>query len=97
MCSTRDCLKGFTTKRALTYHEKKHDLEGKKDFVCDYAKNGKVCGKDFQLKELLDQHFNGHIGKSYNWPNSRKYHQDRCDICKKEMKKNNFKYQFDDK
>ena len=47
VCSTRDCLKGFTTKRAHTYHEKKHDLEGRKDFVCDYAKNGKFCGKEF--------------------------------------------------
>ena len=104
VCSTRDCLKGFTTKRACTYHEKKHDLEGKKDFVCNYAKNGKVCGKDFQRKELLEQHFNGHIrkklvthcGKTYNWLNSRKYHQDRCDTCKAEMKKNPFKHHFDD-
>ena len=104
VCSTRDCSKAFTTKRAHTYHEKKHDLEGRKDFVCDYAKNGKVCGKDFQRKELLEQHFNGHIGKnlvthcgkSYNWPNSRKYHQDHCDSCKAEMKKNPFKYRFDE-
>ena len=104
VCSTRDCLKAFTTKRACTYHEKKHDLEGRKDFVYDYAKNGKVCGKDFQRKELLEQHFNGHIGKklvthcgkSYNWPNSCKYYQDCCDTCKAEMKKNPFKYQFDE-
>ena len=104
LCSTRDCLKGFTTKRARTYHEKKHDLDGKKDFVCQYAKNGQICGKDFQRKELLEQHMKGHIGKkmvthcgkNFNWPNSRKYHQDRCDTCKAEMKKNIFKYRFDD-
>ena len=104
VCSTRDCLKASTTKRAHTYHEKKHDLEGRKDFVFDYAKNGKVCGKDFQQKELLEQHFNGHIGKklvthcgkSYNWLNSHKYHQDCCNTCKAEMKKNPFKYWFDE-
>ena len=103
VCSTRDCLRGFTTKRARTYHEKKHDLEGKKEFVCDFAKNGKPCGKDFERKELLEQHFRGHVGKklvthcgkTYNWPNSRKYHQDRCDTCKAEKKKNVFKYRFD--
>ena len=103
VCSTRDCLKGFTMKRARTYHEKTHDLEGKKEFVCDYAKNGKPCGKDFQRKELLEQHFRGHVGKklvthcgkTFNWPNSRKYHQDRCETCKAEKKKNVFKYRFD--
>ena len=65
VCSTRDCLKGFTTKRAHTYHEKKHDLDGKKDFVCDYAKNGKFVAKIFNGKNYLSSTSMGILERSW--------------------------------
>ena len=52
VCSTRDCLKGFTTKRAHTYHEKKHNLEGRKDFVI-MLKMGRFVAKIFNGKNYL--------------------------------------------
>ena len=102
VCSTRKCGKGFTTKRARTYHEQSHSLSPKDVFTCDYKESDteKACGKKFQRKNLLTQHRNGHFGKKYvtycgkvyNWPNARKYHQDNCDLCKEIKEKRRLKY-----
>ena len=63
-CSSCGCGKGFTTKRARTYHQKQHSMTDSDQFLCDYKfpQDGKVCGKSFQRKNLLTQHMNGHIG-----------------------------------
>ena len=103
VCPTRDCLKEFSTKRARKYHEESHNLDPQvKDYICNFKDDQDgVCGKAFQRKELMVQHkrsharkFVSHCGKVSNWPNSRKYHQDRCDDCKAIAKKNarEFKY-----
>ena len=101
VCSTRKCGKGFTTKRARTYHEKKHSLTKADKLLCDYKdSDNKVCGKKFERIALLTQHKNGHFGKKYvtrcgkvyNWPNSKKYHQDRCDLCKEIKQKELLKF-----
>ena len=92
VCSTRNCGKGFSTKRARKYHEQSHSLTpGLKPFVCMHVPEGRQdnCGKTFDKKALLDQHLKAHLKKYIthcgvvkNWPNSRKHHQDRCDLCK---------------
>ena len=101
-CSSRGCRKGFTTKHARKYHEEQHSLSDSDNFTCDYKISDKPCGKTFHRKNLLAQHMNGHIGqqlttycgKIYNWPNSRKYHQDKCDECKAVKEKNVAVYRF---
>ena len=106
VCSTRDCLKEFTTKRAHTFHAKSHSMDGSKKFVCTFkAKDTDTpCGKAFERKEYLEQHKAGHktfklvsrCGKKhFNWPNSRCYHQERCDDCKDKLK-SAFKYRGSD-
>ena len=102
VCSTRKCGKGFTTKRARTYHEQKHSLTKADTLVCDYKASDteEVCGKRFERLALLTQHKNSHFGKKYvtrcgkvyNWPNSKKYHQDRCDLCKEIKEKELLKF-----
>ena len=102
VCSTRKSGKGFTTKRARTYHELKHSLTTSDTFTCDYKESddADICGKTFERKALLTQHLNGHFGKKYvtycgkvyNWPNSKKYHQGRCDLCKEIRDKQHQKY-----
>ena len=106
-CEIRDCLKGFMTKRALNYHKRSHNLDpNTKQYACDFVINDDrdFCGKRFSRKNLLDQHkrahnkdYVTHCGKTYAWPNSCKYHQDRCDQCKGIMakKRKEFKYQPD--
>ena len=104
VCSTRDCLKEFTTKRARTYHEAKHNIapEDSKNYVCTFKENDEAdpCGKGFERKALLEQHARGHKTlklvsrcgkKKFNWPNSRRYHQQRCDDCKDTLK-STYKY-----
>ena len=102
VCSTRDCLKEFTTKRARTYHEQQHNLDGAKNFVCTFQETDEAdpCGKCFERKALLQQHAVGHKTfklvsrcgkKKFNWPNSRRYHQSRCDECIDKLK-SPFKY-----
>lgn len=106
VCSTRDCLKAFNTKRARTFHEKKHSMDGSKNFICNFkpSDNDPPCGKAFERKEYLQQHAAGHktlklvsrCGKKrFNWPNSRRYHQQRCDDCKDKLK-STFKYRGSD-
>ena len=101
---TRDCLKGFTTKRALNYHKRIHNLDPTiKEYTCDFVANehGDFCGKFFSRKELLDQHKRAHkkayvtyCGKTYGWPNSCKYHQDHCDTCKSIVAKKHKQYKY---
>ena len=97
-CSVRGCKKkGFTTVRARNYHEQGHFVEEKDHFQCDYKKKGSdvICGKTFARKNLYTQHQKGHIGKKcvarcgkvFNWPNSKKYHQDNCEECRKILAK----------
>ena len=67
VCPSRNCLKGFTTKRARKYHQASHDIpEGVKEFTCDFVPDGSEnpCAKTFARKELLDQHKRAH-SKSY--------------------------------
>ena len=103
VCPTRDCLKEFTTKRARKYHEQIHDLDPQvRDYVCNFKEeDGSVCGKAFQRKELMNQHrrshagkYVSHCGKVSNWPNSRKYHQDRCDNCKEIIAKKALEFKY---
>ena len=104
VCSTRDCLKEFTTKRARKYHEAKHNIpaEDAKHYVCTFKSNPEddPCGKGFERKALLQQHVVGHKSmrlvsrcgkKKFNWPNSRRYHQQRCDECIDKLK-STYKY-----
>ena len=59
--------------------------------------------KKFERNAYHDQHLNGHFGKKlktycgkvYNWPNSCKYHQDKCDQCKTMRDATPYKYKPD--
>ena len=94
----------FTTKRARTFHEKKHSIT-EKTFICGFkaSDDAKPCQKKFESKAYRDQHLNGHFGKKlktycgkvYNWPNSRKYHQDKCDQCQTMRDATPYKYKPD--
>ena len=104
LCSTRNCGRVFTTKRARTFHEKKHSITGK-EFICGFKASDDAvpCPKAFERKAYRDQHLNGHFskklktycGKVFNWPNSRKYHQDKCEQCKMMRDATPYKYKPD--
>ena len=84
--------------------KKKHSIT-EKTFICGFkpSDDAKPCPKKFERKAYRDQHLNGHFskklktycGKVYNWPNSRKYHQDKCDQCKTIRDATPYKYKPD--
>ena len=102
-CSVRGCKQErFATIRARNYHEQGHFVEAKDYLICDFKKEGsdQICGKSFARKNLYTQHRKGHEGKKFvarcgkvfNWPNSKKYHQDNCEECKTLKAKQNKRF-----